>query len=318
VVDHYPNGRNGKREREPFPSYEEASRFELTLKKHKTSPILSTSPRFQDVYEEYLLWAKTNLAPTTYATRERRLSLYIMPSLGKYRVKDLNQRLLDDYSRTVAKWTFHTDLVGLMALIKWMVKRNYAERLSFDPERPRGNSNIKPVPHPADLLAAIDKLKLEVHRVLLKMMLFTGLRWNEVSNLRWENCDFTSQTIKMDETESEQDFIYMPSPLFDWMTTNRKPTGYVFPGRAGKPYAKLWKPFREVARTLGCKFSSHTLRHASASYLYEQTKDLYQVQAHLRHKKITTTQIYARMSVERRRDAVSSVINYVDNQTTAK
>jgi site-specific recombinase XerD len=72
------------------------------------------------------------------------------------------------------------------------------------------------------------------------------------------------------------------------------------------------QPKRERS-DLGREEQVPTIRHVSGTYLYEQENDIYKVQAHLRHKKVTTTQIYARMSIARRRSSVSSIIDYVDN-----
>ena len=55
----------------------------------------------------------------------------------------------------------------------------------------------------------------------------------------------------------------------------------------------------------------HSLRHTFATRLYEKTGDLYLVQRALGHRNITTTEVYARVSDERLREAVASL-----NRTT--
>lgn len=239
-----------------------------------------------------------------------------MPHFGKYRVKDLKQTIFDDYEKTVARWTYHTDFNMLMAMITWMIKRGYAEPLKWKPERPSGTHKVKPVPHPADMLRAIESMKKESHRMLFSLMLFTGLRWNEARNLRWEDIDMTAGTIRVKEVEGgEQDIVYIPDPVRPWLETNKKESGLIWEGRdKGKPYATLEKVLHDAGKAIGIHISSHTFRHASATYLYEQTNDIYAVQAHLRHKKVTTSQIYARMSVARRKSAVNSIIDYVDKK----
>lgn len=311
-VKSWPDGRKGKPHRDLVYSYEEAQELDNIL---KTGVPKTTHPKLADVAAEYLAWAKINLAESTYATRERRIERFIIPFFGRYRVRDLRQQHFDAYAKTVAKWTLHTDITALQAMIAWMVKRGYADKLNWDIEKPKATSNIKPVPDPADLLAAIDSLKLEVHRILMKLMLFAGLRWNEVSRLRWEHVNLFARTIRMVETDADQDFISIPDPLFDWFKVNHKAQGWVFPGRGDKPYSKLWKPFVEIREKIGGEFSPHMLRHASATYLYEQTGDIRLVQAHLRHRRIATTLIYTRMSIKRRQSATASVVSYVDQKT---
>ncbi len=53
-------------------------------------------------------------------------------------------------------------------------------------------------------------------------------------------------------------------------------------------------------------FSVHSLRHTFATRLYQKTGDLYLVQRALGHRQITTTEIYARVSDDRLRRAVSA------------
>lgn len=53
-------------------------------------------------------------------------------------------------------------------------------------------------------------------------------------------------------------------------------------------------------------FSIHSLRHTFATRLYRKTGDLYLVQRALGHRQITTTEIYARVSDEAVRWAVTA------------
>ena len=71
MVDHYPNGRQGKREREPFPTYEQAVQFQNALKKREAAPIGTTHPRIEQISEEYLRWVKENQKASTYCQRFR-------------------------------------------------------------------------------------------------------------------------------------------------------------------------------------------------------------------------------------------------------
>jgi integrase len=321
-VKSYPNGRKGKVQRDLVDSWDKAVALDDALKSKNVGANKIVFPKIADVVDEYLAWAcgngdgkKRKLSPDTYASRERRLNRYIIPHFGKYRVKDLNQRIFDEYEKTVAHWTFQTDLYSLLAIIRWMVKREYAEQLTWSPERPKGEHAVKPVPHPADMIKAIESIPKEQHRVLFKLMLYTGLRWNEAKNLKWQDVDLKSWTIRIKEVDNAaQDILYIPEPLRGWMEDNQKESGLIWEGRKpGKPYNTLEKVLTAAGKSVGIHITSHTFRHASGTYLYENTNDLYAVQAHLRHKKITTTQIYARMSVNRRKTSVASVIDYVDN-----
>ena len=314
-VKHYPNGRKGKPERLPVEGYEAAQKLDDNLKVSKTITPAVTLPRMEAVIDEYLAWCKTKWSPVTCEAKERRLNKYVLPFFGKYRVKDLQQGLLDQYLKGMEKWMYATDHAHLFAMVSWMIKRNYAEKLTWHPERVTGNHAVKPVPHPADLIAAIDSMTKEKHRVLFSLMLFSGLRWNEARNLKWKDIDLKSGSILVKEiVDGPQCIVYIPESLHGWFAKNAKTSGYIFESDRcrGRPVKNLWYVLEQAGKVCGVHLSTHTFRHASATYLYEQTRDIYQVQAHLRHTKVTTSQIYARMSVSVKQSAMGSILNYVD------
>ena len=316
-VKSYPNGRNGKPHRDLITNgYHNAVKLDNSLKSLKSgnAPKL-THPKLKDTIDDYLLWCKANNAERTVYEKERRFHYYIIPGIGEYRVKDLSQKVYDTYCKDLPLWTWFTDYRFINAYVTWMVKRGYAERMTWMPETPKGKPSIKPVAHPSDMLKAIASIPKEKFRVLFSLMLYTALRWNEARWLKWEDTDLKTWTITVKEIQNAvQDYIIIPEPLRKWFEINAKQSGLIWEGMVkGKPYARLETTLRNAGKAAGIKLTSHSFRHASATYLYEQTHDIYQVQAHLRHSKVTTTQIYARMSISRRNSAVGSVIDYVSN-----
>lgn len=319
-VKSYPNGRKGKPSRDLVEGYANAQALDASIKERKQSlsPASSVHPRMSDIVDEYLRWAKVNLRKVTYINKERRLERYIIPALGHLRVKELQQRDLDAYAATRNAWTYDTDYRIFMAMITWMIKRRYADRLTWIPEKKSVKAKVKTVPHPADIMQAIESIPKEQHRVMFSLMLFTGLRWNETRLLRWENVDINTGTIIVDEAKTTPDVIIIPEPIREWFEAHRIDSGYVFESlRKGKPYVRLQNVLMRAGVVAGIHLTSHVFRHASATYLYEATNDIYQVQAHLRHTRVTTTEIYARMSVSRRNKAVGTILDYVaNNQNT--
>ncbi|MDA8114980.1 MAG: tyrosine-type recombinase/integrase [Acidithiobacillus sp.] len=312
-VKWYPNGRNHPPERIPFATYAEAAQCDESLKQRRAKAPATVFPRLDDVAEEYLTWCWGKWSAVTMAAKERRLQRYVLPFFGKYRAAEINQHHLDQYAAGMKKWMYATDHAHLFAMISWMVSRNYAHVLTWKPERVTGHHAVKQVPHPADIVKAIDAMRKEKYRILFKLMLFTGLRWNEARNVRWENVDTSGGTIRLKEiVNGPQDVIHIPDPLLPWFKDNQKGRGWVFESdrKKGHPVKNLWQVLERASTVCGTHLSTHTFRHASATYLYEATNDIYQVQAHLRHTKVTTSQIYARMSISRKKGAVDAIIDY--------
>lgn len=310
---YYLDGRiDGKRERIPCGSYAEALTLQRTLFPAAPDPHKTTHPRLEDVCQEYLLWVQREQSETTHINKEARLRLHIIPRLGRYRVRDLTQTILDDYARTVARTSYRTDLFILLALITWMISRNYAKPLAWQPEIPHYSQKVRPLPSPADMVRFIEALPREHHRIICRLMLYSGLRYAEAKRLRWEHMGL--DTILLQHTKTREPFLQpIPPELLPWFHDHRQPSGYIFSVTAGRtPISKLDRPFAIARKKSGVHMTPHLFRHASATFLYEQTRDLYAVQQHLRHKRITTSEIYTRYSDAIRKTALQSVAAHIN------
>ncbi len=309
---------NGKRERITCKSYSEAEQVKASMETTKPAAVLH--PTLSTVVDEYLLWAKNirKLAEYTLSRKKRRLEVWILPVLGKYRVKDLDQRILDAYGLNHTSVNYRADLNHLKAMIGWMVKRGYAEKLSFEIEMPEYQSKIKQLPTPQDVLAFLAAIRKEDHRMLFSLMLFTGMRWDEAKKLRWEN--YTGGAIRLTETKTGvQEMIAIPDSLQVWLEANKKESGLLFPSsRTGTAYTGLERALRAAEKKTGIKMSPHMFRHMSATVLYEATGDIYAVSKHLRHSSVAMTQVYTRYSQARSRRAVNSVVDFMVNSLVQK
>lgn len=320
-VKHYPNGRNQPPKRELVEGYDKALALDNALKQSKSVAIKATAPKLSEVSDDYLKWAKEHLSPHTYATRERRVNYWIIPALGQYRVKDLNQTILDQYASTVAHCTYHTDLNALLAMIAWMRKRNYCEQvLHFKPDRPKLNPKKQIFPKIETMVTAIESMQKETHRILFYTMLFTALRWNEAKNIRWENVNLNERVFRICEIEGgQEDLIPIPSALLPWLEEHQKPSGYLFEGRGeDKPYAYLWKVWGEAGRAIGMTISSHTFRRCAANHVYKTTGDIHLVQRLLRHTKVQTTLRYIEQSAEAQERSTGMLVDFVVNAGNAR
>lgn len=316
-VEYRPNGYKGKRERLPFSSYEAACiRRDQLLAQHDEPTVQELTPRLKDVKAEYLLWVEKYRSKSTLDNKRCRLNGHIIPGLGDFRVKDLTQRILDDYSKTMATMSYRDDIYHLLALITWMTKRRYCKPLDWKPEIPEYRQPIKTIPAPEDILLYLEAIRDEDKRTLFSLMLYTGLRWNEARHLRWE--DYQEDSLRLSVTKTKvQERIYIPENLQQWFRDHCKPAGWIFIAKGRKaPYVNLQKALLAAGEATGIKMTPHLFRHASATLLYEISEDLYAVKNHLRQSRITTTEIYTRYSIQRSRKAVNSLVVHMDKIKT--
>jgi len=151
------------------------------------------------------------------------------------------------------------------------------------------------------------------HQLLLMLVYATGLRMQEIMNLRPDWLDFSRHVVRVDGKGSKEREIGVGEEielyLKDYLTENPE-TVYVFEGmREGKTYsrrtiAKIYENSCEKA-DIRRKGGIHTLRHRFATHLREQGVDLRVIQELLGHSSIKTTQIYTHVSTEEKCKVVS-------------
>jgi integrase len=144
--------------------------------------------------------------------------------------------------------------------------------------------------------------------------LHTGLRMNELLNLRWQDVDLMRKTAVIIESKNHEKRTLPLNEvaievLRDTSASSRiiSMEGYVFT-RDGKKIAKhelqyYFKRAVKRAKIAHCRF--HDLRHTFATRLAQSGIDIYKIAKLLGHKDIKTTQRYAHHCPESLRDGVN-------------
>jgi site-specific recombinase XerD len=150
-----------------------------------------------------------------------------------------------------------------------------------------------------ELLKATTNLK---HQIIIKLLYASGLRLNELLNLKRKDIDFEKNIIYVRKGKGKKDRITLVSEnlrldLLKYYSNNIFKTGYILEGRKGK-YTK--KSVQKVLDILGKKINTkthpHILRHSFATHLLDNGTDIRHIQKLLGHSDISTTQIYTKVS----------------------
>lgn len=148
----------------------------------------------------------------------------------------------------------------------------------------------------------------ELTRMIIVLLLIeTGVRQSELLNIRIKNIDIDNNTIKLTSTKTKEEgyvfFTYMTKTLlqdyikfypdrefllFNYISFNR------FSYRNLTAFMKHLKDKLEFKRC-----HAHMFRHTMATMLIENGCPLDSVQKILRHRNISTTQIYLHMSIKK-------------------
>ena len=189
---------------------------------------------------------------------------------------------------------------------------------------PRKEHKLPRVFSPAQikqLLSVISNLK---HRMIISLFYGTGLRMNELRNVRLCDIDSKLFQVKVVSGKGRKDrFTLLPKHLLEDLRKYYladKPLVYLFEGQVkGQPmHERSIQHFVHRYITmigLGKQdFSAHTLRHSFATHLLDAGTDIHTIKEPLGHSNLGTTMIYLHLQQSKRACLVSpfdAVINVV-------
>ena len=151
-----------------------------------------------------------------------------------------------------------------------------------------------------EALRTADGAEAERDRVLIELMLATGVRLSSALALAVEDVDLERGTLLLREVKGgRQERVILGAQarqlLRDFLAD--RTSGPVFRAKAGTRITarQAQRRFRHWREKAGIQESvtPHSLRHAFAMRLYEATGDLPLVKAALGHRSIASTLVYA-------------------------
>lgn len=173
-----------------------------------------------------------------------------------------------------------------------------------------------------------EKLKNEVVKEVVVFAFYTGMRLDEIVNLRWENVDLQNRVITVGDEQfttkgRNQRFIPMSEEALTSILSQRvrkniiplKPLehkwDFVFCKENGDKFTgnHFSRRFKKACRAAGLDDSIHfhSLRHSFASNLVQKGVSLYSVKELLGHASISTTEIYSHLNMDSLREAIKKL-----------
>lgn len=165
------------------------------------------------------------------------------------------------------------------------------------------------------LISIITNLK---HRVMIGMFYGTGLRMNELVQLKICDIDSKAFQLKVSGKGNKDRFTILPKQLLEDLRKyylQHKPQTYLFEGQTkGKPmHARSIQHFVQRYVTLiglgGKDYSAHTLRHSFATHLLDAGTDIHTIKELLGHSSISTTMVYLHLQQSKRSGLISPFDN---------
>ena len=134
---------------------------------------------------------------------------------------------------------------------------------------------------------------------MIKLLIFTGARKNEIQGLRWNEVDFHSGYLKLADSKTGQKAIPLNAGALEILNslTRQEGSEYVFPSFGGSAHyvgtPRVWTKIRADAGLDDVRL--HDLRHSFASIAVSAGASLPIIGALLGHSDSATTQRYAHL-----------------------
>ena len=221
--------------------------------------------------------------------------------------------------RPLSVWSQHGRLVAVKGLFRWLTKhRALAANPAAEVELPRVTAQRLPQPltdtEIGEVLAHADPataIGLR-DRAILETGYSTGLRRMELIRLRLYDLDLARGVLAVREGKGRKDRVVpVGERAVAWLRKyldEARPAfvvapdeGSVFLTRTGRPFhpnhlSRLARDY-VVAAGVAKRGACHLLRHTMATAMLEHGADVRVIQEILGHARLTTTQIYTRVSI---------------------
>lgn len=228
---------------------------------------------------------------------------------GVYETKHINQTIIDRFiAFSKSKNNKNITINKRIGILTAMLKRTAEAGLITQPEYKF--QKLKETPAKIEIitpeavkkiLAQIDRMKIS-HQAIIYILLTTGIRRNEVVNLKMENIDFKHKSIYMDFTKNGKPrFCYFGEKLENLLLLlikkNKQDKPYLFQStHKSKPHlskGSVSSMLNKLKNDLNIDIlSSHRFRHLYATQLLRNGADIYSVKELLGHQRLEITQRY--------------------------
>jgi len=216
-------------------------------------------------------------------------------------------------------WSQHGRLVAVKGLFRWLTKqRVLATNPAAELELPRVTAQRLPQPlTDAEIIQVLAHAEPTTpiglrNRALLETGYSTGLRRMELIRLRLYDLDLARGVIVVREGKGRKDRVVpIGERAIAWLEKyldEARPEfvlepdeGTVFLTRRGRPFhpnnlSRLTRDYLEAAG-IAKRGACHLLRHTMATGMLEHGADVRVIQEILGHARLTTTQLYTRVSI---------------------
>lgn len=199
----------------------------------------------------------------------------------------------------------YSSMKQALAAIRFLYLDVLKKEVDFDfiikMKKPSNLPNVLTMVEVKKIIENILNLK---HKTIISTIYSCGLRISEATNLKINNIDSSSMTVKIVNAKGKNDrYVMLSEKLLELLRgyfKEYKPKKYLFEGQNGGKYSarSIQAVFNRAVKAAGInkKVTVHTLRHSFASHLLDKGTDIRFIQELLGHRHLSTTQIYTHIN----------------------
>ena len=284
--------------------------------------------KFSEFMEKkYIPYAKENKA--SWDKEEYLFRVWIAPVMGNKKMENISQFDIEKLKKTMkdagkAPKTINYAIDVIRMAFNMAIKWGYADKNpAVNVKRPKtDNRRVRFLTkEEANLLLAECKKRSQQLYEIVKLSLYTGMRFGEIANLKWQDVDLENKLIYIKDPKNRTNRVAYIIPEIEDIFTNKKPENlddFVFKDRNGKKLVYVSKAFDRAVKAAGLndgvtdprnKVVFHTLRHTFASWLVMNGTPIYTVKELMGHKTLAMTERYSHLAPDSKREAVEKLRN---------
>ena len=289
---------------------------------------------FGYVAESFIEWGKAN--KKSWKDDYNRYHQRLEKHLSKLRIRDISNAYLDTLKaswmkkvspKTVDHYLSLVHSIFEHAINSHEIKVGNPVRKVKRPEYDNRKTRFFSHEQAAELLAYLEKPNtMTVHDQAI-MGLYSGMRFSEISNLKWTDINFNTGLIEVRNTKTSLNRqAYITEPIEAMLRRRdaaaKKDPIHIFRSQRGKDQRHVSSTFYRALTELGFnpkglaridRLDFHSTRHTFGSWLAQEGVSLYEISELMGHQDITQTRRYAKLLPETKRRAVESLVRASTN-----
>ena len=195
---------------------------------------------------------------------------------------------------TVKNTTINKEIKALSTMLNYLHEQELISNINFKYKPlPQEEPNVKNI-NSKDIEKILNYFKTsktsDINKLAFMLILTTGIRTNELLNIKNSNIDLINKKIYLDFTKTHKPrYIYIVEEIEPLLKKCKTSDIYLFNISCNR--LRLF--FKKIKKCLNIEvLSPHKLRHYYRTYIYNKSLDIYMVSKLLGHQEIKTTQIY--------------------------